>query len=217
MCEGVHGDDKTEYKKQEGVKRCPKCGETKGVNDFSKARRRKDGLQHQCKACKAKYYAKNAEKIKAQMAKCYAENTEKIKARHAKYRAENTEKIKARRAKYRAENPEKFAAYDAKYRAENPDKVKAKNQRRRARKRGAAGTFTANDWKQRLAYHGYRCIYCGVEKSETPQGWLTCEHLIPLSRGGTNWPSNLAPSCLSCNCKKSTKTHFEFIEYLDGK
>jgi len=125
--------------------------------------------------------------------------------------------VKAYHARYYAENCEKALAYSAKYQKANPDKRRANHQRRRARKANALGTFTAADWKFRLAYHGYKCIYCGVEKYDTPQGWLTCEHLIPLSRGGSNWPSNLAPSCQSCNSSKGTKTHFEYLEYLDGQ
>ncbi len=120
-------------------------------------------------------------------------------------------------AKYRAENKEYYAQRFAEWRRANPEKVKAKRHRRRARKANAKGTFTADDWKQRLAYHDYRCIYCGVEKHETKEKYLTMEHLIPLSRGGTNWPSNLAPSCKSCNCSKGTRTHFEFIEYLNDQ
>ena len=47
-------------------KRCPKCGEVKRLDDFAKNKRRKDGLQSHCKACKklvdAKHYRENKEK-----------------------------------------------------------------------------------------------------------------------------------------------------------
>jgi 5-methylcytosine-specific restriction endonuclease McrA len=89
--------------------------------------------------------------------------------------------------------------------------------RRRARKANAKGDFTAAQWKDRLAYHGYKCVYCGAEKHETPEGWLSCDHMIPLSKGGTNWPSNLVPACRSCNSSKGAKTYFQFMEYLERK
>lgn len=172
------------------------------MSEFSKNRGNKDGHKGQCKVC-----------AKAYNAKYRAENNEKEKAYSAKYRAENREYF----AQYRADNREYYAQHCAKWRKDNPEKKRAIDQRRRARKANAQGTFTADDWKARLAYHDYKCIYCGVEKHETKEKYLTMEHLIPLSRGGTNWPSNLAPSCKSCNCSKGTKTHFEFIEYLNDQ
>lgn len=178
-----------EPEKQGKSKQCTKCGETKPLTEFYRQKQGKLGVRADCKACR--------------------------NAVQAKYRAENPEYHAKYHAKYRAENREERKAYNAKYFRANPDKVRAYSQRRRARKRNASGDFTDADWKARLAYHGYKCIYCGVEKDDTPQGWLTCEHLIPLSRGGTNWPSNLAPSCMSCNCSKGTKTHFEYLEFLN--
>lgn len=48
------------------------------------------------------------------------------------------------------------------------------------------------------------CAYCGG-----PQvGW---DHIVPMSRGGDNVPSNLVPSCKSCNNSKSTKTPDEWL------
>lgn len=95
------------------------------------------------------------------------------------------------------------------YSKANPEKLKANWHRRRARKLGALGSYTPEQLQARFDYYGNRCIYCGDQDTK-----LTIEHLIPLSRGGTNWPSNLAPSCKSCNCKKHTKTHKEYMRDL---
>ena len=43
------------------------------------------------------------------------------------------------------------------------------------------------------------CIYCNLSKA------TTIDHIIPLSRKGTNELDNLAPSCLSCNSSKGAK------------
>ena len=38
------------------------------------------------------------------------------------------------------------------------------------------------------------------------------DHLIPLSRGGTNVESNLVSACYSCNCSKGPKDSFEWFQ-----
>lgn len=49
---------------------------------------------------------------------------------------------------------------------------------------------------------GHTCQYCG--KQFDPKG-LTCDHIIPRSRGGiTEW-TNIVTSCISCNVRKSDK------------
>ena len=188
--------------KPEKQKRCCKCKKTKQVSEFHRDRSKKDGLQNWCMSCRRKWRAKYR-----------ADNKDRIAARTAKYRAANKDKI----AEYYEANKERIAAKHAEWARNNSDKTRAKTHRYRGRRRKAEGTFTADQWKARLAYHGYKCIYCGVEKQDTPQKYLTMEHLIPLCRGGTNWASNLAPSCKSCNCSKNSKTHFEYLEYLNAK
>jgi 5-methylcytosine-specific restriction endonuclease McrA len=45
----------------------------------------------------------------------------------------------------------------------------------------------------------FECQYCGSSHN------LTCDHIIPLVRGGTNETSNLATACRSCNSSKGHK------------
>lgn len=68
---------------------------------------------------------------------------------------------------------------------------------RRARKRGAGGSFTAEEWHALCALYGYRCLSCkavGVR--------LTADHVIPVSLGGTSDISNIQPLCGPCNSRK---------------
>jgi len=48
----------------------------------------------------------------------------------------------------------------------------------------------------------YTCQYCG--KKHDPKG-LTCDHIIPKSRGGTTEWTNIVTSCIRCNHKKGDK------------
>jgi hypothetical protein len=43
------------------------------------------------------------------------------------------------------------------------------------------------------------CTYCGADGREYK---LHCDHIIPVSRGGSNHPVNLTTACDYCNCSK---------------
>lgn len=120
---------------------------------------------------------------------CYQCNRRKARINSKKYY--NTEK--------RREQSKKYAH------RERTDRHK-----RRARLRDAIGNFTKEQLKARFEYHGDRCIYC---KSTNR---VTVEHMIPLCRGGTNWASNIAPSCYHCNTSKGKRTHKEFLDYQNS-
>lgn len=53
---------------------------------------------------------------------------------------------------------------------------------------------------------GYRCTYCG-----DTEGPFHCDHIIPVSRGGSGDPSNLTTACASCNTKKGALTRDEWL------
>jgi len=78
---------------------------------------------------------------------------------------------------------------------------------RRARKRGAKGSFTLEEWQAKLKEYHYRCAYCGKTQAqhirETGQK-LHKDHIIPLKMGGTNYIDNIVPACRSCNSRKHT-------------
>jgi 5-methylcytosine-specific restriction endonuclease McrA len=52
----------------------------------------------------------------------------------------------------------------------------------------------------------YRCQYCGRPAHElAPREGLTRDHLVPLSRGGTNDWTNVVTACGSCNTRKANR------------
>ena len=54
-----------------------------------------------------------------------------------------------------------------------------------------------------FARDGYRCQFCGRNQQELRhRECLTRDHLIPLSRGGTNTWTNVLTACSSCNTRK---------------
>lgn len=51
-----------------------------------------------------------------------------------------------------------------------------------------------------FARDNFTCKYCGKQSDEVP---LHLDHVIPVSKGGTNDESNLVTSCRDCNLGKS--------------
>lgn len=56
------------------------------------------------------------------------------------------------------------------------------------------------------------CVYCG-------EGFFprTVDHVLPVSRGGTDSRSNLAPACWPCNTEKLTFTPDEWRAWREEK
>jgi 5-methylcytosine-specific restriction endonuclease McrA len=59
---------------------------------------------------------------------------------------------------------------------------------------------------------GGTCVYCG-----TRTGPITCDHVVPVSRGGSSTLDNLVTACLACNLAKATKTPEEWRAHLHQK
>jgi len=196
-------------------KRCTKCGVVKYFGEFKKRSDCAGGVNSRCKACEAesnrKWCKENREKRAEHSRKYYEKNRGNVLESHRKYREENSEKVAESKRKYREKNKERAAELQRKWCEENPEKSAERGRRRRARKANANGTHTAEHIKARFDYYGNKCIYCGSEEN------LEVEHRIPLSRGGSDWPANLAPACRPCNRSKSTKTEAEFKKFLEER
>lgn len=117
----------------------------------------------------------------------------------ARYRAKHKEKLRARRKKWAEANPEKQREAKRRWKIANRDRGAAHARARRTRKAGANGTCSVEQAAARIAFYGGVCAYC----RRAPHEHL--DHVIPLSRGGTNWPANLRPSCQKCNTSKNDK------------
>lgn len=85
--------------------------------------------------------------------------------------------------------------------ADNSDKRRASDRERKRRDRQLRGPDSA--WRSLVARvierDGAVCKYCGSAEK------LTADHVVPLTRGGTNDLANLVACCRDCNLKKGNK------------
>lgn len=89
--------------------------------------------------------------------------------------------------------------------------------RRRARKLNADGEFSTKEWRALLSLTDI-CPGCNNLWEDIPvpprrTGVIDADHIIPISRGGSNWISNIQPLCYSCNSAKGDKIGV----FLNGK
>ena len=76
------------------------------------------------------------------------------------------------------------------------------HRQRRIRKMKAEGSHTLGEWELLKKQYGYICPACGKKEPEIK---LTEDHIIPLSKGGSDYIENIQPLCGSCNSSKRSK------------
>lgn len=84
----------------------------------------------------------------------------------------------------------------------------AKSRRRFARKRGAAGSHTLAQFRALCEQNGWLCTYCSCLLTTRT---VTEDHMVPITRGGSDDISNITLACTSCNSRKYTRTYDEFM------
>lgn len=110
----------------------------------------------------------------------------------------------------RAADPAAYCAAQRAYRAENRAKVAVWDSTKCAKRRGAEGRHTAVDVQDHYNSQAGCCYWCGVAVGST----YHVDQVIPLARGGTNWPSNIVVACPSCNPHKHAKLPEEWVQWL---
>lgn len=208
------------------TKECSGCGGTFPITDFTKNRTKRDGHNSRCKECRSKYhkryYSENADKIKARARKWYADNTEYAKEYRRQHYIDHAEEYKERAAQYLINNAEAVREYERRRYPTRKEDVKRRTRHYVAWSKGAIGEWSQEQWDTLRQMANGRCMCCG-------KGEMTMDHIVPLSRGGSNWIINIQVLCTSCNASKGNRhstdyrsskiamwARFEMWRYLTG-
>lgn len=127
-------------------------------------------------------------------AKC-SRSPESVARRNEGHYERYKEQIKSRVKKWKESNRERYREAQRIY-----------SNKRHAQKKAAGGSFTPQEWYALCASYSFHCLSCRKPHDFAD---LTIDHVVPLSKGGSNYLSNIQPLCLPCNQQKNAKT-FDF-------
>lgn len=172
-----------------GHKRCCSCKEDfpTTLEYFGREARRPDGLRATCKFC--------------------------AKRQWEHYAQSHHERILAIRRNAQQRNPESFKAAQDRYCQTEKGKAQrsATANRRRARVATAPGSFTAQDIADQYKRQKGKCYWCDIKLGKGKRAYHV-DHVVPLSRGGSNDISNLVIACPTCNMSKNDRLPHEWPE-----
>ena len=155
-----------------------------------------------------RYYLKHKKQINEQSEKYRKSHLEKFRKYSRKYNKKYPEKAKKCLKKWREKSKEMLRIFRRKWKQSHPEENRHNAKRYTARKKGAEGSHTLQEWLDLKKKHNYCCVICKTSEQElikkTNEG-LTEDHKIPLTKNGTDYIWNIQPLCRSCNSSKGNE------------
>lgn len=164
-----------------------------------------------CKACYRKWYYSHPN-VKEWHAAYERDRRQRYHDRYieSEMRRARTERRQKWRVDYQRQyydaHAEHLRAYVKQWRQNNQALVQYYSRTKYMNRKRAEGHITKEQWDCIVAHYcpDGHCIRCGqVFDNEVTPKKLTLDHVIPITDGGSHWPSNIQPLCYSCNCSKS--------------
>ncbi len=221
---------KFDWIKTRTYKHCMACGQEKLINDFvASPNFTLDGSAYVCKECdsnyqpiskdRSKYHRTRRSNIKENQPIRYQKERDKTNKRNKERYANDPqyrETIKTRNKDFKLNNKEYYSEYNKNYNKINREELNeyckqynkkypkyniASKHNRKARELNNGGSFSPNFISNQLIQQNYLCAYCSINIKDGYQ----LEHILPISKKGTNNEYNLVLSCEQCNKSKNDK------------
>lgn len=203
------------------IRQCRKC-----ASEFPYTREYFRNRSRICKRClseanKARYWA-NPDKYRADAIAHYYANREICIQRQLDWQLRNPEKrAKLKKAEY-IRNAQKYRDRVREWKKKNRDRVnhngrlycqrhpefrRVQRSRRRARVLGSPEHHTQGDIRTQFQKQAGMCFWCSSAVGDD----YHVDHVIPLSRGGSDGKDNIVIACPKCNRLKSNKLPEEWL------
>lgn len=181
-----------------------------------------------CKSCGQIYYAYPSDKRLYCSKKCYATSLLKnrsleykrliVNQRAKKWRDKNRHKLlnlcSCGKEKWLRSRqcyicrPSKFVKGQVAPNYKGGYENHLKHNRERLSKLKIIGNHTPQEWNELKVKYNFMCLCC---KQQEPIIQLSRDHIVPISKGGTDDIGNIQPLCRSCNSRK----HNKIISYIE--
>lgn len=185
---------------------CTQCGNFKFKSEFRKEPRVKSGLSASCRKCQSEY--QKSRTASGYLKSLYSDPVKRLRRNELSrnWKRENKDTLReldAKRQRLKRENcREEVRVYG-----------RVASSLRRSRVAEAEGSFTKNDIDNIYRLQNGKCAYFKSCHNSLDNGYQI-DHIVPLSKGGTNWPRNLQLTCQPCNGSKNAKDPIEFSREL---
>ena len=191
---------------------CEPCKEANREYNRTRSVSHKEAIYQQ----KRKWYDNNLEHVKNYYAEYYEANKEQISKTTREYQKAHPEKRAVWSKTYSTKHPEKVRENSRRWKENNLDRVresKRSSQRRRKALKHQNGIEPYKE-AQVLEVYGDGCHLCqepidlAAPRKVGIEGWergLHMDHLVPISKGGSDTLDNIRPSHAECNIRKHNK------------
>ena len=181
-------------------KECTKCGEIKPLYSFHKDKSGAFGLRYFCIKCVSDYQKGEKRQAAERMRRWRKSNPEKNRAQSALNYRRTLDKDPDYFKKWQMVNKDKCRESERRYSKNNPSKIAAKAARRRIKRKEQTVSLSSREEKM------VQIIY---SRSQDMGPDYVVDHITPVSRGGSDHPTNLQIITAEENGKKSNKFNYK--------